>query len=197
MNLIAVNCFNTLRPGQESCDLEENISKGIFINDKFCIQVMSWCPTGAKPLPEKYWPISLMPCAVTYWNRTVIILTTFSLLPALEVIIFITSNAIGDKNFIKIAPCPFQCWATINKFSQNAWFGKCMHAWHICTYTCTRRSLNEMSFVTSVCLQLSCCSHMLMCFKLYALLQQYEAFLAFENKGHGIWSIHEQWAVSH
>ena len=50
--------------------------------------------------------------AVLHWNKNVI-LTKFSSLAALEVVILTTSSATSDENFIKMKIFPFQCkWNT-------------------------------------------------------------------------------------
>ena len=43
-----------------------------------------------------------------HWNENVIILTKFSSLTALEVVILTTSSAISDENVIKMTTSPFQ-----------------------------------------------------------------------------------------
>ena len=45
-----------------------------------------------------------------HWNENVVILTKFSSLAALEVVILTTFSAASDENFIKMKTFPFQCW---------------------------------------------------------------------------------------
>ena len=56
--------------------------------------VDAWCLIDAKPL---------------HWNGNVVILTKFSSLAALEVVILTTFSAASDENFIKMKTFPFQC----------------------------------------------------------------------------------------
>ena len=70
---VPTDLFNSSLPGQNGCHFADNIFKYIFMNEKFCIlirislkfvpkglisnksalvQVMAWCRTGDKPLPE-------------------------------------------------------------------------------------------------------------------------------------------------
>ena len=44
-----------------------------------------------------------------HWNKNVVILTKFSSLAALEVVILTTSSAASDEHFIKMKTFPFQC----------------------------------------------------------------------------------------
>ena len=44
-----------------------------------------------------------------HWNENVVILTKFSSLAALEVVILTTFSAASDENFIKMKTFPFQC----------------------------------------------------------------------------------------
>ena len=44
-----------------------------------------------------------------HWNRNVIILTKFSSMAALDVVILTTSSAANDENFIKMTIFSFQC----------------------------------------------------------------------------------------
>ena len=44
-----------------------------------------------------------------HWNENVVILTKFSSLAALEVVILTTFSAANDENFIKMKTFPFQC----------------------------------------------------------------------------------------
>ena len=56
---------------------------------------------------------SLVPgiCGSNHWNENVVILTKFSSLAALEVVILTTFSAASDENFIKMKTFPFQwCW---------------------------------------------------------------------------------------
>ena len=46
---------------------------------------------------------------MAHWNENVVILTKFSSLAALEVVILTTSSAASDENFIKMKTFPFQC----------------------------------------------------------------------------------------
>ena len=46
---------------------------------------------------------------VLHWNKNVVILTKFSSLAALEVVILTTSSAASDEHFIKMKTFPFQC----------------------------------------------------------------------------------------
>ena len=65
----------------------------------------------------------ILPYRQNHWNRNVI-LTKFSSLAALEVVILTTSSAVSDENFIKMMTFPFQwCWC-----QQQIW-----RAW-ICNY---------------------------------------------------------------
>ena len=43
-----------------------------------------------------------------HWNKNVVILTKFSSLAALEVVILTTSSAASDEHFIKMKTFPFQ-----------------------------------------------------------------------------------------
>ena len=56
-----------------------------------------------------------------HWNENVVILTKFSSLAALEVVILTTSSAASDDNFIKMKTFPFQCigyqWTTSQRAS--------------------------------------------------------------------------------
>ena len=45
----------------------------------------------------------------SHWNENVVILTKFSSLAALEVVILTTFSAASDENFIKMKTFPFQC----------------------------------------------------------------------------------------
>ena len=45
-----------------------------------------------------------------HWNKNVVILTKFSSLAALEVVILTTSSAASDEHFIKMKTFPFQCY---------------------------------------------------------------------------------------
>ena len=47
--------------------------------------------------------------AIAHWRENVVILTKFSLLAALEVVILTVSSAASDENFIKMKAFPFQC----------------------------------------------------------------------------------------
>ena len=47
-----------------------------------------------------------------HWNKNVVILTKFSSLAALEVVILTTSSAASDEHFIKMKTFPFQCIVT-------------------------------------------------------------------------------------
>ena len=49
-----------------------------------------------------------------HWNKNVVILTKFSSLAALEVVILTTSSAASDEHFIKMKTFPFQCWCNTN-----------------------------------------------------------------------------------
>ena len=44
-----------------------------------------------------------------HWNKNVVILTKFSSLAALKVVILTTSSAASDEHFIKMKTFPFQC----------------------------------------------------------------------------------------
>ena len=44
-----------------------------------------------------------------HWNGNVVILTKFSSVAALEVVILTTFSAASDENFIKMKTFPFQC----------------------------------------------------------------------------------------
>ena len=44
-----------------------------------------------------------------HWNKSVVILTRFSSLAALEVVILTTSGAAGDEHFVEVGTLPFQC----------------------------------------------------------------------------------------
>ena len=48
-----------------------------------------------------------------HWNKNVVILTKFSSLAALEVVILTTSSAASDEHFIKMKTFPFQCMASL------------------------------------------------------------------------------------
>ena len=48
-----------------------------------------------------------------HWNKNVVILTKFSSLAALEVVILTTSSAASDEHFIKMKTFPFQCTHSI------------------------------------------------------------------------------------
>ena len=52
----------------------------------------------------------------SHWNENVVILTKFSSLAALEVVILTTFSAASDENFIKMKTFPFQCckWLDLN-----------------------------------------------------------------------------------
>ena len=52
----------------------------------------------------------IMDCCLfdTHWNKNVVILTKFSSLAALEVVILTTSSAASDEHFIKMKTFPFQ-----------------------------------------------------------------------------------------
>ena len=45
-----------------------------------------------------------------HWNENVVILTKFSSLAALKVVILTTFSAASDEDFIKMKTFPFQCW---------------------------------------------------------------------------------------
>ena len=88
------------------------------------IQVMTWCRLVTSPyLKQSFvpnvvkrgnWLKSLkhsdlqLPMSI-HWNENVVILTKFSSLAALEVVILTTSSAASDENFIKTTTFPFQC----------------------------------------------------------------------------------------
>ena len=73
--------INSSPPAQNGCQFADNIFKCIYVNENFCIllqislmflpkglinnksalvQVMAWRKTGHKPLPESWWPSSLV-----------------------------------------------------------------------------------------------------------------------------------------
>ena len=49
------------------------------------------------------------PSHYLHWNKNVVILTKFSSLAALDVVILTTSSAASDEHFIKMKTFPFQC----------------------------------------------------------------------------------------
>ena len=59
----------------------------------YSLKKLNWCP---------YF------CQI-HWNKNVVILTKFSSLAALEVVILTTSSAASDEHFIKMKTFPFQC----------------------------------------------------------------------------------------
>ena len=63
----------------------------------FCDKcLLKWCSI-------RYWSNPI------HWNKNVVILTKFSSLAALEVVILTTSSAASDEHFIKMKTFPFQC----------------------------------------------------------------------------------------
>ena len=51
-----------------------------------------------------------------HWNGNVVILTKFSSVAALEVVILTTFSAASDENFIKMKTFPFQCSNAVTSF---------------------------------------------------------------------------------
>ena len=60
--------------------------------------LMTWCPFSARAS-----------ATVTHRNENVVILTKFSFLAKLKVVILITSSPASDENFIKMKIYSFQC----------------------------------------------------------------------------------------
>ena len=60
-------------------------------------------PFRCFPVLSRHWLPQL------HWNKNVVILTKFSSLTALEVVILTTSSAASDDNFIKMKTFPFLC----------------------------------------------------------------------------------------
>ena len=54
-----------------------------------------------------------------HWNENVVILTKFSSLAALEVVILTTFSAASDENFIKMKTFPFQCCDVRSRGTSN------------------------------------------------------------------------------
>ena len=61
-----------------------------------------------------------------HWNKNVVILTKFSSLAALEVVILTTSSAASDEHFIKMKTFPFQWLTLLNAISLMRFHGKTM-----------------------------------------------------------------------
>ena len=65
--------------------------------------------------------------SLVHWNENVVILTKFSSLAALEVVILTTFSAASDENFIKMKTFPFQCVSVLgmsacyNKYHLTHW----------------------------------------------------------------------------
>ena len=55
-----------------------------------------------------------------HWNENVVILTKFSSLAALEVVILTTFSAASDENFIKMKTFPFQWYGFVGMISTDA-----------------------------------------------------------------------------
>ena len=75
------------------------------LNKSPLIQVIVWRQTGCTYDDPFHWGI--------HWNKNVVILTKFSSLAALEVVILTTSSAASDEHFIKMKTFPFQCKCVI------------------------------------------------------------------------------------
>ena len=114
------------------CHFAENIFKCIFLNEKFWIsnkfsskcvpyglisnktalpQVIVWHLNRQEVITwinvvQDVW--SHMSSPDHHWNKNVVILTKFSSLAALEVVILTTSSAASDEHFIKMKTFPFQ-----------------------------------------------------------------------------------------
>ena len=57
---------------------------------------------------------------VSHWNKNVVILTKFSSLATLEVVILTTSSAASDEHFIKMKTFPFQ-WYSYSDLTWTSW----------------------------------------------------------------------------
>ena len=90
-------------------------------------------------------PLNLFIC---HWNKNVVILTKFSSLAALEVVILTTSSAASDEHFIKMKTFPFQWYST--------------RFWHLFMGRTSRgymKLLGCISHAIILCLQADLCIH--------------------------------------
>ena len=81
------------------------------------MRLLFWClifeSSHCKAVEDRA-PVHFILPDIIHWNKNVI-LTKFSSLAALEVVILTTSSAASDEHFIKMKTFPFQCYYDVTR----------------------------------------------------------------------------------